>query len=73
MLGAIAAKDALRQWAKQTYNLELAPVDMEITFTDKLLLRCPELERLGAMPDIAIDTSSGDYVATVSQAVSSEP
>ncbi|MEO8893194.1 MAG: polyketide synthase dehydratase domain-containing protein, partial [Coleofasciculaceae cyanobacterium] len=30
LLGRIAAKEALRQWAKQTFNLDLASADIEI-------------------------------------------
>ncbi|HEY9632053.1 MAG TPA: beta-ketoacyl synthase N-terminal-like domain-containing protein [Coleofasciculaceae cyanobacterium] len=69
LLGRIAAKDALRQWAQQTYNLELAPVDIEIRSTQlgKPFVRCPELERLGSLPDISISHSRGYIVAAVAK------
>jgi phosphopantetheinyl transferase len=69
LLGRIAAKDALRQWAKQTFNLEIAPVDIEILATalGKPLVRCPELEAIGSLPDISISHSRGYIVAAVAQ------
>ena len=67
LLGRIAAKDALRQWAKQTFNLELASADIEILATDlgKPLVRCPELEARGWLPDVSISHSRGYIVAAV--------
>jgi acyl transferase domain-containing protein/phosphopantetheinyl transferase len=64
LMGRIAAKDALRQWAKQTFQLQLAPVDIEILSTEfgKPLVRCPELEAIGWLPDLSISHSRG-YVA----------
>jgi acyl transferase domain-containing protein/phosphopantetheinyl transferase len=69
LLGRIAAKDALRQWAKQTFQLELAPVDIEILSTElgKPLVRCPELEAMGTLPDISISHSRGYVVAAIAQ------
>jgi len=67
LLGRIAAKDALRQWAKQTFNLELAPIDIEILPTQlgKPIVRCPELEAIAAIPDISISHSRGYIVAVL--------
>ena len=67
LLGRIAAKDALRQWAQQTFNLELAPADIEILSTPlgKPLVRCPELEAMGSLPDISISHSRGHIVAVL--------
>ncbi len=67
LLGRIAAKDALRQWVKQTFNLELAPADIEILATDlgKPFVRCPELEAMGWLPDVSISHSRGYIVAAV--------
>jgi acyl transferase domain-containing protein/phosphopantetheinyl transferase len=67
LLGRIAAKDALRQWAKQTFQLELAPVDIQILSTQsgKPLVHCPELERLVQLPDLSISHSRGYIVAAL--------
>ncbi len=67
LLGRIAAKDALRQWAQQTFNLELAPADIEILSTPlgKPLARCPELEAMGSLPDISISHSRSHIVAVL--------
>ncbi|HEY9600760.1 MAG TPA: beta-ketoacyl synthase N-terminal-like domain-containing protein [Allocoleopsis sp.] len=67
LLGRIAAKDALRQWAKQTFNLELAPIDIEVLATPlgKPLVRCPELEAIASIPDLSITHSRGYIVAAL--------
>ncbi|HEY9740480.1 MAG TPA: beta-ketoacyl synthase N-terminal-like domain-containing protein [Coleofasciculaceae cyanobacterium] len=69
LLGRIAAKDALRQWAKATFQLELAPVDIEILSAElgKPIVRCPELERLGSLPALSISHSRGYVVAAVAK------
>lgn len=69
LLGRIAAKDALRQWVKQTFNLELAPVDIEILPTQlgKPVARFPQLEMVGNIPDISISHSRGYIVAALAQ------
>jgi phosphopantetheinyl transferase len=68
LIGCIAAKDAVRQWAKQNFNLELAPIDIEVisTTTGKPVVRCPELEAMaGVLPEIAISHSQGFVVAAI--------
>ncbi|PMB29044.1 6-deoxyerythronolide-B synthase [Fischerella thermalis BR2B] len=68
LIGCIAAKDAVRQWAKQNFNLELAPIDIEVisTTTGKPVVRCPELEAMaGVLPEIAISHSQGFVVAAM--------
>jgi phosphopantetheinyl transferase (holo-ACP synthase) len=67
LLGRIAAKEALRQWAKQTFNLELASADIEILPNDlgKPLVSCPELEAIGWLPDVSISHSRGYIIAAV--------
>lgn len=69
LLGRAAAKDAIRQWALQNFNIELAPVDIEIlsTKSGKPLVRCPALEALGPLPDISISHSHGYVVAAVAK------
>jgi len=67
LLGRIAAKDALRQWAKQSFNLELSPIDIQILPTPlgKPVVQCPALESVGSLPDISISHSRGYVVAAV--------
>ena len=68
LLGRIVAKDAIRQWAKQQFSLELAPIDIQILPTDtgKPWVHCPELAALTPLPDISISHSQNYYVAAVS-------
>ena len=68
LLGRIVAKDAVRQWAKQHFALELAPVDIQILSTSlgKPVLQVPELANLTTLPDISISHSQNFYVAVVS-------
>ncbi|MBD3559152.1 polyketide synthase dehydratase domain-containing protein, partial [Planktothrix sp. FACHB-1355] len=67
LLGRIAAKDAIRQWAKQNFGLQLAPVDIEVFATDlgKPLVCCPELEAVSPIPDISISHSQGYVIAAL--------
>jgi phosphopantetheinyl transferase len=69
LFGRIAAKDALRQWALANFNIELAPVDIEILSTElgKPFARCLELEAITPIPDISISHSRGYVVAAVAQ------
>jgi phosphopantetheine--protein transferase-like protein len=68
-LGRAAAKDAVRQWAKQNFNIELAPIDIEILPTEsgKPRVSCPALEAITALPDISISHSHGYVVAAVAK------
>lgn len=70
LLGRIAAKEALRQWAKQTFNLDLASADIEILPNDlgKPLVSCPELEVMGWLPNVSISHSRGYIIAGVAPA-----
>ncbi len=67
LLGRIVAKDAIRQWAKERFNLELAPIDVQIlpTITGKPWVYCPELAAITQLPDISISHSQDYYVAAV--------
>ena len=69
LLGRAAAKDAVRQWAKQNFNIELAPVDIEILSTEsgKPRVSCPALEAIATLPDISISHSHGYVVAAVAK------
>ncbi len=68
LISCIAAKDTIRQWAKQNFNVQLAPVDIEVisTTTGKLVVRCPELEAIAkVLPNIAISQAQGFVVAAI--------
>ncbi|MCP6761111.1 MAG: polyketide synthase dehydratase domain-containing protein [Fischerella sp. CENA71] len=68
LISCIAAKDTIRQWAKQNFNLQLAPIDIEVisTTTGKLAVRCPELEAVaGVLPNIAISHAQGFVIAAI--------
>jgi acyl transferase domain-containing protein/phosphopantetheinyl transferase len=69
LFGRIAAKDALRQWAKQNFDLQLAPVDIEVLSTDlgKPIVSCPELQAICAIPDLSISHSRGYVVAALAK------
>jgi acyl transferase domain-containing protein/phosphopantetheinyl transferase len=66
LLGRIAAKDAVRQWVQQTFNISLAPADVEIKASPQgkpyAISSC-----LGdvPIPDISISHSQGHAVATM--------
>ena len=67
LLGRIAAKDAIRQWCYQNYQLALAPVDIEIlpNSEGKPLVNCPELEQRRILPQVSISHSYGYVIAAV--------
>lgn len=67
LLGRIAAKDAIRQWCYQNYQLSLAPVDMEILADSqgKPQVNSPELAGMGILPEVSISYSQGYVIAAV--------
>lgn len=69
LLGRIVAKDALRQWAKQRFNLDLAPIDIQIlpNHLGKPLLYCPKLEAIAPLPDLSISHSCQYFVAAIAE------
>lgn len=69
LMGRVAAKDAVRQWAVQAFNLELAPVDIEIMAGElgQPLVSCSELETRGAIPSISISHSGGEAIAVAAE------
>ncbi|NJM97111.1 MAG: 4'-phosphopantetheinyl transferase superfamily protein [Phormidesmis sp. RL_2_1] len=69
LLGRIAAKDALRQWADQVLQVALAPVDIEIRTTPagKPYASCAALPQQ-AWPDLSISHSEGYAIASVALA-----
>jgi phosphopantetheinyl transferase len=67
LLGRIATKDAIRQWCDQNYQLAFAPVDIEIfpNSEGKPIVKCPELEQRGILPQVSISHSHGYVIAAV--------
>lgn len=70
LLGRVAAKDALRQWAKENFGMTLAPTDIEILPNElgKPLITCPKLEKLAPIPDMSISHCGGSVVAALGTA-----
>ncbi|WP_239651410.1 acyltransferase domain-containing protein [Neosynechococcus sphagnicola] len=67
LLGRVAAKDALRQWAWGKFALDLSPADIQILATPlgKPLAHCPPLENYCSLPDVSISHNCGRIVAIV--------
>lgn len=67
LLGRIAAKDAIRQWARQI-GVSLAPADIEITSADngKVHAHCVALDM--QIPELAIAHRDGVAIAALAQA-----
>ncbi len=59
LLAQIAAKDALRQFARDYLYLDLAPVDLELTPGEggEVLCSCPELALVSPFPRVFIHTA----------------
>lgn len=70
LLGRIAAKDAVRQWARQQHGIVLAPADIEIRTNGqgKPLVDCPALASVVAMPEVSITHNKHGAVAAVNEA-----
>lgn len=66
LMGRIAAKDALRQWAWQYLGVALAPVDIQIrtTATGQPFGDCAQLNP-GQLPPVSISHSQGYALAAV--------
>ncbi|AGY59896.1 type I polyketide synthase [Gloeobacter kilaueensis] len=67
LLGRLAAKEALRQWAGTYLGVALAPADFEIWGNElgRPEVHCPALAQLGWMPAVSIAHSDGCAVAAV--------
>ena len=67
LLGRIAAKDAVRQWALDNFGLTIAPVDISIvaTATGKPVIECARLVQITTLPDLSISHSQGYTVAAL--------
>jgi phosphopantetheine--protein transferase-like protein len=63
------AKDALRQWAKQRFNLDLTPMDIQILpdHLGKPLLYCPKLEAIAPLPDVSISHGRNYFVGAIAE------
>jgi phosphopantetheine--protein transferase-like protein len=72
LMGRIAAKDAVRQWALDRFAVQLAPVDVEIVpdASGKPVVHCPALADLTLPPEVSISHSRGYTVAAVSEPAS---
>jgi acyl transferase domain-containing protein/phosphopantetheinyl transferase len=70
LLGRVAAKDAVRQWAKDRLDLELAPCDIEIATSpdDRPEVRIHRLADTQRMPAVSIS-----HCAEVAVAAASDP
>jgi len=69
LLGRVATKDAVRQWARDRHGLQLAPTAIAVlpSALGKPLIECPALAALGPVPDISISHNRGSIVAALSE------
>lgn len=67
MLGRIAAKETLQQWAQQTYGIGIAAAAIEILpgSAGQPEIHCRELSDRGALPALSLAHSRGKIVAAV--------
>lgn len=70
LLGRLAAKDAVREWARRHHQMPLYPADVEILSDDasKPMVHCPELKTLGSLPNVSISHSDGVTFAAAADA-----
>ncbi|NES94064.1 MAG: acyltransferase domain-containing protein [Desertifilum sp. SIO1I2] len=63
LLGRIAAKDVIRQWAAEDWGVALSPIDIEIGTTDlgKPFAEIPLLDTI--LPDLSIAHTQGEAIA----------
>jgi phosphopantetheinyl transferase len=68
LLGRIAAKDAVRQWARERHALDIAPADIEVLpdAQGRPVVDCPALRSRGLQPIVSI---SHDGAAALGVAV----
>jgi len=69
LLGRIAAKEAIRQWALERHRLQVAPADIEILPgpLGQPVVASAVLADVGLFPDVSISHSKGTIVAAVSE------
>jgi len=65
LMGRAAAKDAVRQWTRGRFNLELTPVEIEIVSNrlGRPIVACSKLAALGSIPNVSISHSVGEAIA----------
>jgi malonyl CoA-acyl carrier protein transacylase/phosphopantetheinyl transferase len=68
LLARVAAKDAVREWARRVYELPVFPADIEILpdAHGKPTVHCREVEALGPVPNVSIAHSNGRVFAAAS-------
>lgn len=69
LLGRVAAKEAVRQWAQERRGLRLSATDIAIlpSALGKPLVDCPAIAATGLLPDVSISHSHGSIVAALSE------
>jgi phosphopantetheine--protein transferase-like protein len=69
LMGRIAAKDAVRQWAHERFGVQIAPVDVDILAgpEGKPVVSSPALSDLTPPPEVSISHSRGYVVAAVNE------
>jgi len=66
LCGRNAAKDALREWARRTHQIELFPADIQLfDESGELRIRCPELEEKGSLPHVKIASDANRAIGVV--------
>jgi malonyl CoA-acyl carrier protein transacylase len=67
LMGRLAAKDAVREWAQLHHGIPLLPVEIELVDTEQgnVSVRCPPLEPLEDFPGVSIRISDGRSVAEI--------
>lgn len=65
LLGSLVAKETIRQFALQKFDLALGPLDIQLfpTESGNLQVYCPPLERMGVVPEISISQNQNVFVA----------
>ncbi|GEM_PF-1752493 len=69
LMGRIAAKDAVRQWASERHGVSLSPLDVEVTSDD---LGKPEVRLLGNSPQLSLPELSISHGGNLAIAVVAE-
>jgi hypothetical protein len=65
LLGSLVAKETIRQFALQKFDLALGPLDVQLfpTESGNLQVYCPPLERMGVVPEVSISQNQNVFVA----------
>ena len=67
LFASIVAKDLIRQWAEQTLNIKVAPVDVQVGITEagEWWVSCPVLEATTPLPAISIHFEDNQAIAVL--------